>query len=67
MIFRVNHENYIYHMIDYFTREELTKVSYLLISARIRNQGTLENVVKCNDLYPSVEALSNYIHLEDRK
>lgn len=67
MIFRVNHENYIYHMIDYFTKEELANLSYLLISAKMRNQGTAPNVVKCNDLYPSSDILSNYIQLEDRK
>jgi hypothetical protein len=55
-------------MIDYFTREEITNLSYMIISASIRNQGTQPNIVKCNDLYPSSDdAISNYIQLEDKK
>lgn len=54
-------------MIDYFTREELSELQYLIISSPIRNQGTAPNVVKCNDLYPSSEEISNYAQLGDRK
>jgi hypothetical protein len=54
-------------MIDYFTTDELVSLSYLIISASIRNQGASPNVVKCNDLYPSSEEISNYIQLEDKK
>jgi hypothetical protein len=67
MLFRINHENFIYHMIDYFTREELVGLQYLIISGPIRNQGTAENVARCNDLYPTSEIVSDYVQLEDMK
>ena len=67
MLFRINHESFIYHMIDYFTREELISLQYLIISASIRNQGTIDNVSRVSDLYPSSDLLSDYIQLEDKK
>ena len=54
-------------MIDYFTRDELMGLSYLIMSGPIRNQGTAPNVAKCNYLYPSSDIISDYVQLEDKK
>lgn len=58
MLYRIDYDKFLLHMIDHFTREELLHMQYLIISAVIRNAGHVPNVVKCNELYPSADVVS---------
>lgn len=66
MLFRINYKNFLLHMIDYFTADELTSLQYAVISAGIAVNGSeRENVVKLNMLYPSSEITSRYLDDEN--
>ena len=66
MIFRIDIQHFLSHMIDYFTREELIHFQYAIISAKIPNQGRCSNVVKVNNLYPDVDTITAYADYKDR-
>ena len=74
MLFRIDHERFITHAIDHFTREEILSMGFLIVSAGVqdpRNQKWLSgltlngestgNVLKINELYPNDEVQDLYI------
>ena len=65
ILFRINQKNYLLHMIDYFTADELSNMHYLIISAGVKNRGLLENVAKNNYLYPTSETVADYVSYGD--
>lgn len=67
MIFRIDIQHFLSHMIDYFTREELIHFQYAIISSAIPNQGKCENVVKLNNLYPDIDTITAYADYKDEK
>lgn len=66
MLFRIDHEHFLTHMIDHFPREVLISLQYAIISAGIRNQMRVANCVKINELYPSTEAVIAYSQYLDK-
>lgn len=66
MLFRINYENFLVHMVDYFSAEELTSLNYLLVSAGIGAQGRCANVAKdAGGLYPNSDDISEYLDTEN--
>lgn len=68
MIYRIDLEHFLTHMIDYFTLEDIYHFQYLVISAGIGNQGMLTAsngyncvVAKIPDLYPLPEIITSYV------
>lgn len=67
MLYRINYQHFLTHMIDHFTREELTHMQYAIISAKIRVGGRVLNVSKINQLYPTAEIVTTYAEYNDKK
>jgi len=61
MLFRINYKNFLIHMIDYFTREELLNIHYLIIgSTKMPHQRLSIQVVRAPaDMYPTVDILND--------
>lgn len=60
MLFRVDFEHFLTHMIDHFPREVLCNMHYPIVSAGVRCGGRASNVAKVNELYPSAELTISY-------
>lgn len=68
MLCRISYELYLSHMLDFFTSDELTNMSYAIISSGIRNQGmfgandslSTKRMVSVNPLYPSSDIIAEY-------
>lgn len=67
MLYRIDIQHFLTHMIDYFSFDELTSAQYLIISAAVMNQHKQKNVVKCPDLYPTTEIVKTYAETGDKK
>lgn len=65
MLYRINYKNFLTYAIDYFTRDELAGINYIIISAKVRNNGKATNVLKNNELYPTIEAGEVYDSTKD--
>lgn len=61
MLLRINHKNFIIHMIDHFTREEILGMNYILVSAGMKAKRRANNVWKSLDLYPADETAKEHI------
>ena len=59
MLFRIDLEHYLTHMIDYFTRDELVSINYVIIGT-IPSGSTNLRMGKFNELYPSTELIEQY-------
>lgn len=66
MLFRIDYERFLTHMIDHFPREILLSVQYAIISAGIRNMGRSPNCTKINELYPSTDITVSAVEYRDR-
>lgn len=60
MLYRITQRNFIMYAIDYFTKEELLNMKYIIISAMVQNSGRSNNVTKMNNLYPSVDMIEEH-------
>lgn len=67
MIYRINLKNFLGKAIDHFSLQDLVTMQYCIISAKIPNSGKMRNVVKMNDLYPSMEAVITYSETHDKE
>lgn len=66
MLFRINNKNFLLHMIDYFTNDELLNFQYAILSAGIAVHGSeKENVVKYPLIYPSHEIADRFLDDQD--
>lgn len=65
MIYRIDYEHFLTHMIDYFTFEEIINFQYAIISAGIKNNGRLQQCAKLSLLYPDPDVLDVYIQYND--
>lgn len=65
MLYRINYRNFLTYAIDYFTRDELSSICYIIISAKVANNGRSINVLKENSLYPTIEAIEAYDESKD--
>lgn len=65
MLYRINYKNFLMYAIDYFTRDELAGINYIIISAKVANNGKAVNVLKNNSLYPTIEASEVYDSTKD--
>jgi len=65
MLFRIDLEHFLTHMIDYFTLEELISCQYVIVGT-ISNQGRCTNIVKLNTLYPAVKTILTYTETKDK-
>lgn len=66
MLYRIDIQHFLSHAIDYFTRNELAHCQYVIISAKIANTATCENVVKRNNIYPTNEIVETYAAYENK-
>jgi hypothetical protein len=47
-------------MVDHFTRDELLHMQFAIVSAKVANQGRIQNCVKLNNLYPTTDIVMAY-------
>lgn len=66
MIFRIDMQHFISHMIDYFPSNELRSMQYCIISGVVKNGSRSQNVVKFNDLYPTPDTVMLYAETGDK-
>nr|DAN39850.1 MAG TPA: hypothetical protein [Caudoviricetes sp.] len=66
MIYMVSHEKFLMHMIDYFTRDELSYLEYRVISAGMVSGNNVLSVVSANALFPSFENQNLWIETNNR-
>lgn len=67
MIYRIDYQHFLTHMIDHFTTEEITHFQYAIISAKILNNNKVANVGKISELYPDPETVLTYAEYRDKK
>ena len=67
MIYIISHEKFLMHMIDYFTKEELSYLEYRIISAGIIAGNNVMSVSSANALFPSFENQNNWIETQNRE
>lgn len=60
MLYRIDYEHFLTHMIDYFTRAELLSLHYVIISNNILNTNKYPYVVKESALYPDRDTVMDY-------
>jgi hypothetical protein len=66
MLFRIDKQRFLTHMIDHFTLDELLSLEYAIISASVIVKGYTTNVQKINVLYPDVELVLRYDETNDK-
>ena len=67
MLYRIDFEKFMVHMIDHFPGEELLSFHYVIVSAGILNQGRLNNVVKVHHrFYPSAHVQEIYLEHQNQ-
>lgn len=68
MIFRIDIQHLLTHMIDHFTRNDFSNnFQFAIVSAKVRNGGRVSNVAKINELYPTPEIVESYAEYKDKK
>lgn len=67
MIYRIDIQHFITHAIDHFTSDDLVNCKYAILSAKIQNQGTRQNVSKIVDLYPLTDHIVAYNEYKDKE
>lgn len=67
MVYRIDIQHFLTHMIDHFSSDDLVRFQYKIISAKIVNEGLCGNVQKINELYPTSNIVSAYAEYEDTK
>lgn len=65
MLYRINYKNFLMYAIDYFTRDELASIYYIIISAKVQNNGMNDHITKINELYPTIEIVTEYDSVQD--
>lgn len=65
MLYRIDLQHFLTHMIDHFTSDELKECTYAVISARIKNNGNRSNCCKINELFPPPEIVAAYSQYQD--
>ncbi len=67
MLFRIDLEHYLTHMVDYFTADELNACQYVIIGTIPNNGRSASNVVKLNELYPSNDTILKYVETHNKE
>ena len=67
MLYRIDYQNYLLHMIDYFTPMELSNILYAIVSGKIRNGGKTVVVSSCLQMYPTVEMIQVYTETQNKE
>jgi len=65
MLYRIDYQNYLGYMIDYFTLKELISIQYLIVSAKVKSTGTQSNVNHGSELYPLPEMIDAFVNSGD--
>ena len=72
MLFRIDHEHFLTHAIDHFTRSEILSMQFVIITAGIQSSNdkyipgmtlqanTTGNTIKVNELYPDFDTQEIY-------
>ena len=60
MLYNITWENYLLHLIDHCSKEELLSFKYVIVSGYVFNGNRMENVTKSMPLYPLPELLSEF-------
>mgnify|MGYP001643937319 FL=1 len=60
MLYRIDLEHFLTHMVDFFTVEEITACNYIILGTIPNNGRSSSNVVKLNELYPETDTLLKY-------
>lgn len=67
MVYRIDYQHFLTHMIDHFLPEEITHFQYAIISAKILNNNKVSNVGKISELYPDPETVLTYSEYHDKE
>lgn len=67
MLYRINFEHFLSHMIDHFTRGEILSFYYIIIGAGVKNTNKVENVLKPTWSYPNNSIIDHYWQTKDRE
>lgn len=60
MVYRIDHQHFLTHMIDYMTVDELLHFQYFILSAKMTTQDRADNMAKMNIFYPLPEMVAAY-------
>ena len=47
MLYRIDYDHFLLHMIDHFTYDELMHMYYVILSSKIMNGNRSDHVTKC--------------------
>ena len=62
MLFRIDYDHFLLHMIDHFTYDELVGMYYVMITSKLNNVGREPNhVIKCSAVYPPYGILNEWL------
>ncbi len=68
MLFRIDYEHFLSHMIDHFTRNEILQMLYIVISANMPiGSRSVTNISKFSEFYPTTEDIQTLISTGDEK
>lgn len=65
MVYRVNWKNFLIHMIDWFSFQDLMEMNWLIMSVPLGTNGTNSRIVKSIQLYPGSEIVDLYVETQD--
>ena len=60
MLYRIDYDHFLLHMIDHFTYDELMHMYYVIISSKIMNGNRSDHVTKCGQVYPPYGLLNDW-------
>ena len=66
MLYRIDYDQFLINMIDYFTLDELKGIQFLIIGT-LPNRGLCTNITKAGVLYPVSETCENYMTYGDKE
>lgn len=62
MLFRIDYDHFLLHMIDHFTYDELVNMYYVMITSKLNNVGREPGrVTKCSAVYPPYGILNEWL------
>lgn len=67
MVYRIDYQHFLTHMIDHFSREDLLHFQYLIASAAVASRGMVDNVAKSMHLYPDTDVVCDYAKYQDKE
>lgn len=67
MIYRIDYQHFLTHMIDHFTFDEILSIQYCLISVKVSNTSKLLTVNKCGHFFPTTDMILCYEETKNKE